>query len=142
MKPKIHTWKLGRYQPNPEKPTRWVVDCHLREVRTTPDVWWSPSTNSYVLAEIPLIDQIHVSRRDMLYWQVDGQWVELLSINGAGEVRWNVERARVEQAQAQEEEEWGKKGDSYEFLCAARHFGLQTVPYSEDQLYPIGASNG
>ena len=122
---KIHGWKLSNYQPNPEHP-RYVVDCQLREIRTTPDVWWSPSANSYVLAEVRNKETwANTPATDRYFWVIDGKLVQLVSINGGGEVRWDVTKDRVERARAQENEAWGRKGDSWEYLCAARHFGLE-----------------
>jgi hypothetical protein len=104
---KIHGWKEGR------------VDVALTSMRTTQDVYWSPrwegsggargGCNSYVLA-----------RKD------DG--VGLYSVNGIGEVRWEVFQQYLPMWVEQELTSWRRDSwrhsDAAEQLAAARHFGL------------------
>lgn len=132
MKPgvKIHGWKLSTYQPDPDHP-RYVVDCTLRNMDTTRDIFWSLRKNSYVLAEIKKDSMwanrpAHDDTADRYFWRgPDGGHVQLLSINGAGEVRWDVTKDRIEADAQRENEPWWNDGlDGAEQLAAARHFGL------------------
>ena len=85
-------------------------------------VYWSQRGNSYVLAEgePPCGDEEGYG-----VWRVDGKWARLYSVNGAGEVRWDVRATNIRDAERHEEEgtlkpEW----DIAEFLEAARFFRL------------------
>lgn len=69
---KIHPLRDGRH-----------VDVTLREIRTTPDIFWSERCNSYVLTEPGTHPRFKLP---------DGTPVRLVSINGIGEIRWDVER--------------------------------------------------
>jgi len=88
----------------------------MREIRTTEDVFWSVNTNSYVLAK---------PRGGAETFDLNGEKVLLLSINGAGEVRWPVWPYNLEGALKNEKESWWRETyDGAEQLAAARHFGL------------------
>lgn len=76
---KIHQWK--------DTPHGKRVDVKLYDTRTTKDVFWSDRCNSYVL----VILQPGVSYGATTFTHPEyGQEVMLMSINGAGEVRWPV----------------------------------------------------
>ena len=62
---------------------RHGVDVGLTSMRTTPDIFWSDRGNSFVTVR-PEPDM----RGEWI--QPDGSRVDLLSINGMGEVRWQV----------------------------------------------------
>jgi hypothetical protein len=128
MAPKIHKFKLSNYQPNPAHP-RYVVDCTLRDMRTTPDVYWSESYNSYVLAEVSEGNTwANHPFGERYYWRRGEQLFQLVSINGAGEMRWDVPKERLDGEIKYEQDclREGREmhGDGREFLAAARHFGL------------------
>lgn len=129
---KVHDWRKSDYQPDP-KYTRWVVDVHLREIRTTKDVYWSVNTNSYVLVDAT---SPWASRNQSEDWheryhfKVDGKWAMLVSINGAGELRWDVLKDTLESHLKHEKEPWWRETyEGAEALAAARHFGL--IPKKE-----------
>lgn len=98
------------------------VNVTLSSMRTTPDVFWSPrwegcngkgsmgGCNSYVLALVQ-------------------NKVCLFSVNGCGEVRWEVTRHDIGMFLANEGESWWRQGlEGYEQLQAARHFGIAPSP--------------
>lgn len=110
------------------------VDVSLYDMNTKPDIFWSPrkfriengrqepagGCNSYVLVEetdpAPGINEL----------LFEGKRVRLYSINGAGEVRWEVFARELRNGMAYERE--GKLDphwDCAEFLLAARHFNLK-----------------
>lgn len=128
--PKVHGWRKSDYQPDPTH-VRTVVDVHLREVRTTPDVFWSSRTNSYVLVAVPnpfsTVKMVEAWYRDN-FFLVGDRPAALVSVNGGGEVRWDVTRYMLNNALRNEErlkgEDWWAKSDPAEQLAAARHFGL------------------
>jgi hypothetical protein len=105
------------------------VDVTLRDMNTTNDIYWSRSKNSYVLAEVRADSPwlTHPKCADY-YFQRDGRWFCLVSINGCGEVRWSVTADRLAQDEDYEEvcEAEGRDhhGDGVEQLAAARHFNL------------------
>lgn len=109
----------------------------LHDMRTTADIWWSPSWchpgqhyggggNSYVLLEPaqPCVPKYRL--------HLDGRPVVLASINGIGEIRWDVSVTEIRWALerlAKEPDvmEHPGKGDFVEFYKAFKHFGL-TLP--------------
>ena len=101
------------------------VDVELHSMTTTEDVFWSHRSNSYVLAEAPVLERKeHV---EQVLWTEEGKAVQLLSVNGIGEVRWPVWPYHLEAGQRAEKAGWIKPDhDIYEYLQAARHFGLST----------------
>ncbi len=89
------------------------VDVKLHS-RHDPPIFWSERSNSYVLAADPRGD-----------FTVKGKPVSLFSVNGIGEIRWQATRRDVESALNMEREgrlkpDW----DVYEYLAAAKHYGL------------------
>jgi hypothetical protein len=99
-------------------PTVYKLGGHGVDVRLhskyDPPIFWSARSNSYVVAADPRGE-----------YKVKGKPVSLFSINGIGEVRWPVFRQEVEHALKMEREgklkpDW----DAYEYLAAARHYGL------------------
>lgn len=89
------------------------VDVRLHS-KYDPPIFWSERSNSYVVAADPRGE-----------YKVKGKPVSLFSINGIGEIRWPVFRQEVEHALRMESEgklkpDW----DAYEYLAAARHYGL------------------
>lgn len=120
---RIHGWKKSNYQPDPQHP-RFVVDCSLWHTDTTPDVFWSERKNSYVLAEAMNPEEWGEDWLKHSCWLIDGKWVQLLSINGGGEVRWDASRRRVEDSIKDEGESWFPRCEDFELLAAARHFAL------------------
>jgi hypothetical protein len=89
------------------------VDIRLSNSRTTNQVFWSQRGNSYVIVADD--DGPHVK---------DGQRVALLSINGMGQIRWRVSDTEIHSARRHEPQpDW----DSFEFLAAFTHFGLETA---------------
>lgn len=106
----------------------------LYDMRTTEDIFWSPSwnhpgetygggCNSYVLLKPPAD---HAAQH---YLQLEGQAVILMSINGLGEHRWDVPVYQVQHAVARIaanptvlDQPW--LGDFVEFYKAFKHFGL------------------
>lgn len=123
---KIFGWKKGNWQPDPANP-RYVVDCPLYDMNTTPDVFWSENKNSYCLVRVPYLggqprEPEYLDRYSWL--SPTGEWFQLYSINGAGEVRWDVSKHRVQYMLEMEEKYGDEIGDSKEFLAALRHFGL------------------
>jgi hypothetical protein len=72
------------------------VDTKLAHMRTTPDVYWSPPRehpgggrgggNSYVLAEPSSLRPA---------WLSEGRPCALYSINGIGEIRWDIPPSQV-----------------------------------------------
>lgn len=119
--PKIHgyTMRVGSYhsngQPNENAPKYKCVDVLLTSMRTNEDVFWSKRGNSYVLVVGPM-ESLHMP---------DGTPVQLLSVNGIGEVRWPVWLSRIEDALKYEKEgRLDPTWDSAEQLEAARHFGI------------------
>lgn len=72
------------------------TDAEIRSPRT-PGVFWSSTHNSYVLAR-PLRGAVKDG-----WLTPDGQRVQLVSINGIGEVRWYIRpRPWAQQADDQE----------------------------------------
>jgi hypothetical protein len=93
------------------------VDVLLNSMNTTENVFWSPRANSYVLCEpgmqsAKLGDVPHLP---------DGTAVDLVSVNGIGEVRW---QAMGWQLESMLERPPYPGSDGEEILAAARHFGL------------------
>jgi len=100
-----------------------MVAVSLREVRTTPDVFWSRRSNSFVLAESTHPESFEVA----------GKKCRLISVNGRGEVRWEIMPYQLASALRTEARcaEQGKLDqfltyDDSETVAAARHFGLVT----------------
>jgi hypothetical protein len=102
------------------------VDIKLHQVVTTPEVFWSPRSedgyggcNSYVVVHSP----------EHGAFKLGDTRVALLSINGAGEVRWGVQSWEARYALEAEKE--GKLnvigGTTREGLLAMRHFGLELI---------------
>ena len=128
---KVHGWRKSEYQPDPNNHLRTVVDGHLHEVRTTPDVFWSKRCNSYVLVVVPnpfsKVKMVESWYQDN-FFRVGDCSAALVSVNGEGEVRWDVTRYMLESALRNEEKlgarDWWKDSDPAEQLAAARHFGL------------------
>lgn len=109
------------------------VDVQLHDTNTTTDVFWSAHKNSYVLASITDDNswKSNPEAMERFYFQRGEEWFTLVSINGAGEVRWSVSKDRLEQAEEAEEENPEKcvdgapgAWDMAEYLAAARHFNL------------------
>jgi hypothetical protein len=61
------------------------VDVELRSVRNTPAVFWDSRHNSFVIVKPPAGDSSAVKRL------TSDQGVMLLSVNGGGEIRWDVD---------------------------------------------------
>lgn len=111
------------------------IDVALHSMRTTRDVYWSPSWtappshggrgggNSYVLVKA------REGERDRhCFLTPAGTRVQLASVNGAGEVRWYVDPYRIKDALENEARmealpAWDR-GDSHEWLGAFKHFNL------------------
>jgi hypothetical protein len=55
------------------------VKLALTDTRDTEQVFWSPQHNSYVVSHDP-----------QGWWTKDGVPCSLFSVNGIGEIRWNV----------------------------------------------------
>lgn len=108
---KIHGWNGSK------------VAVSLREVRTTSDVFWSKRSNSFVLAEV--IPSLSGKVPDGFL--VNGTKCSLVSINGGGEVRWEISPREVASAlrteKAMSPADFAGV-DASETLAAARHFGL------------------
>lgn len=113
--PKVYGWKDTENGPR--------VTVRLEDHYTTPDIYWSARYNSYVLAEVRS-DATPFEQRQAINW--NGRKVMLVSVNGAGEVRWTVDQGAIDCALRDEKEEWWERvnGDGKEQLAAARHFGL------------------
>lgn len=105
-----------------------TVDIKLVNHQSNDKVFWSPrkvhengratGMNSYVI--VPGIDSWNGV--DFLF---EGQKVRLLSINGIGEIRWEVFTNEI--SQAKDRERLGTLNptwDMAEHLLAARYFGL------------------
>lgn len=93
------------------------VDVELHDMVSTPDVHWSARSNSYVL----------VSTDRGGFTLADGRKAALVSVNGAGEVRWDVQAWSLEHAVKSEgtgDAGIWSRSDSCEQLTAARHFGI------------------
>lgn len=103
------------------------VDVKLYEVRTTRDVFWSPGCNSYILCELP---QGHTGRTS--FRLPNDQPVKLYSINGAGEVRWEVEPYRMRRAVRDVRQNVELRGDDKEFYLAFKHFNLTVDQFEEE----------
>lgn len=89
------------------------VNCKLTSASPSPDVAWVRG-NSFVLVASPKGPFLH-----------KGQRVDLVSINGMGEVRWPVWKMHIEQAlELNEQETMDPNWDSSMHLSAFRHFGL------------------
>lgn len=91
------------------------VNVKLYDHETTNDVFWSERCNSYVLAAA----QPH--ERGAI--KVGEAHATLVSVNGAGEVRWTVQQGQIDSA-LRLEADGIRGGDAEEQLAAARHFGL------------------
>jgi hypothetical protein len=90
------------------------VDIKLTAIGSTDSVFWSHRTNSYVVVE-----------NERGAFEIDGTKVSLVSINGFGEIRWTVERWMIDYALEYDAKgELTRGADDYEYLEAARHFGL------------------
>lgn len=65
--------------------TMTVVDIGINYVGETKDgsVYWGPNASTYCLVR-------RVDEPSRAYWTMDGIPVELVSIHGNGEVRWDV----------------------------------------------------
>lgn len=90
-------------------------DVRLHSMTSTNFVWWSHRCNSYVLCE----------GSERSHFTLDGRKVNLYSVNGIGEVRWDVMAHSIESGLRLEAQ--GKLDPSYdsaEQLEAARYFGL------------------
>lgn len=111
-----------------------VVDVKLYDFRTTQAVFWSPrwraetgggsgGCNSFVLVETEFGE-----------WEAGNKKCSLVSINGAGEVRWSVTKSTIERQLEEEKAPWWKDDEYGESLKAARHFGLipARVPSKEE----------
>ncbi len=100
------------------------VDIELWDHRSTPQVFWDMADrrcNSYVVVK---------SERSSLYAAIyapDGTRVEIVSINGAGEIRWTIV----------DEFDILREGQGKE---AAEYWGIQTSPWSS--LYPANDKRG
>lgn len=121
--PKATVFKLGDRR----------VDVKLYSTETTRDVYWSPrgpdghgGFNSYVLAECVRWPTAQPTLRLGL------ARVHLYSINGAGEVRWEVEAYRMHRVLKGLEQGRQPRGDDEEFYGAFKHFGL-TVDVIEEE---------
>jgi hypothetical protein len=92
------------------------VDVKLYDHETTSDIFWSERCNSYVLAAAQPHD------REAL--KLGTANVLLVSVNGAGEIRWTVTKWQLDMSV--EQEAAGRKvgGDAEEQLAAAKHFGI------------------
>lgn len=114
---KIHTWL------NDDR-----VNVKLYDTHTTRDIFWSEKFNSYVLVEVNRANAwLNMPECDDFYFQTkDGKWFTLVSVNGAGEVRWSVTKEQLERAEDMEERYPDKISgwDDGEYLVAARHFRL------------------
>ena len=108
---RIHGWKKNEFTGNQ------VVDVKLYHTDTTQDVFWSKMKNSYVLVEsFDIFGNFEAP---------DGTGVRLLSVNGAGEVRWPVMVQDIVFALRAEKEGWLDEGSTIdEQLKAFRHFNL------------------
>jgi hypothetical protein len=113
--PQVFGWTDTEYGPR--------VAVRLVDHRTTPDIYWSVRYNSYVLAEVRSNATPFEQRQAIDF---NGRKVQLVSVNGMGEVRWTVEQWAIDCALRDEKEEWWDRvnGDGKEQLAAARHFGL------------------
>jgi hypothetical protein len=127
----VHGWKDTEFGRR--------IDVKLYDmVSVVGKVYWSPrwgdpnsgrgcgGCNSYVLAEAarpPMEHEIDVS-----CWMIDGKWAKLYSVNGAGEVRWDVSTHQIEEAEKWEEEHPGEEmsrgWNMTEQIEAARFFRL------------------
>lgn len=58
-----------------------AIDVALRTMRTSPDVFWTERANSYVLVQ---------DDDGRAPWMHNGTPVYCYSVNGIGEVRWNL----------------------------------------------------
>lgn len=94
---------------------RGRVSVHLFDTVSTSRVFWSARCNSYVLIPDPARGEFQTP---------DGRNVSLVSVNGAGEIRWTVTRSQVDF----QIKNGFKGGDGEESLAAALHFGLVTLP--------------
>jgi len=90
------------------------VDVRLHSTRDPEGVFWSDRSNSYVVATTPRGE-----------YTLKGKPVALYSVNGIGEIRWDVPRWALDHALKMEKD--GKltpDSDAYEQLQAARYYGL------------------
>jgi len=92
------------------------VDKLLEDVCTTKDVFWSRNHNSYVLVDAGG----KTNMREL--WYSGNRLVELVSINGNGQIRWGAAPADVN--------DWQKIDPNHEYVKAAAHFGLRAAEVS------------
>lgn len=102
------------------------VNCKLTEMRTNKDVVWVRG-NSFVLVK---------NEERGPFFAPNGDRVDLVSINGIGEVRWPVWERDIESAEQYElDGKLDPKWDCAMHLEAYRHFDLE--PYTVDRGQPI-----
>lgn len=82
-------------------------------------VYWSAGANSYVLVE-PTENGLRQRGKDV-FTLPDGRPVALMSINGIGECRWEVDVWQIRHAL---EKPTYTNSEIEEGLAACRHFGL------------------
>ena len=99
---KIFGWRESKYTPG-----HFLVDVKLYDMITTKDIFWSPTKNSYVMAEN----------------KKDPTKLFLLVIDNMGGVRWEITKFQISIAEEHENDDIANEGDK-EVLMAARHFGL------------------
>lgn len=91
------------------------VNIKLTSASTSKDVVWVRG-NSFVLVDDPEGDFLLGEQR-----------VNLVSVNGIGEIRWDVREHDIKQAERYEDsgEEYSHTWDCFMHLAAYRHFGLK-----------------
>ena len=104
---KVHEWKVTERGST-------VVDVWLSRIQTTEDVFWSAGGDSYLLAAVS------AGNDDGNNFHHQGVAVHLVSVNGAGEVRWYVEPRDIDWRMPYRHE----VGESRDMVEAAHWFGL------------------
>jgi hypothetical protein len=90
------------------------VNVKLTVMETSKDIVWVRG-NSFVLVDSP----------EQGSFLLDGQRVELVSINGIGEIRWKVwERDIIDGLRYEKEGKTNINWDCIMHLAAYKHFGL------------------
>lgn len=100
------------------------VDVRLDSMRTTKDVFWSPTWEGSGGARGGCNSFVMVETEYGSFLSKDGKTCALMSINGIGEVRWDINKSRIQQDVENSKESWWKDDQHGENIKAAKHFGL------------------
>lgn len=105
------------------------VDVALHDTQTTERVFWSPKWEDKGRGTSGGANSFVLVRSDRGEFEVDGERVSLVCINGIGEVRWRVTANKLHADLGYEKLDWWRDMEYGEELKAARHFGI--IPQRE-----------